>query len=243
MNNDPENIRRVHKIKKVLCVISILILISCIILIFIQKNYYKLDTAINKVQTKEKIEKIKFPSDKNNNGINDLGDILIGARQEVKNKTKYKNAYYVGGYPPISEGVCTDVVWRALRNAGYNLKTYIDKDIKDNLSDYSGSVKSIDPNIDFRRVKNQYIFFKKFATNLTLDVIPYNKSNLAFWQAGDIVVLAKPEHIAIVSDKRRIDGVPFIIHNNYLYAKEEDYLMDWSNKKRIIGHFRFPKIR
>lgn len=135
------------------------------------------------------------------------------------------------------------MVSRALKNAGYDLKTYIDNDIKDNLSNYAGSVKSIDPNIDFRRVQNQYTFFKRFATNLTIDVLPYDKNNLALWQGGDIVVLDRPEHIAIVSDKRRIDGVPFIIHNNYLYAKEEDYLLDWSNNKRITGHFRFPKIR
>lgn len=222
-------------------IIFSLLLISLTILVCIKKIYYKNPLYINKGQVEGKIEKIKFNSDKNNNGINDLDDILIGARQEVNNKTKYKSAYYIGGYPPANEGVCTDVIWRALKNAGYDLKTYIDNDIKDNLSDYSGSVKTRDPNIDFRRVKNQYVFFKKFAKNLTIDVKPYDKSNLLQWQGGDIVVLDRPEHIAIVSDKRRIDGVPFIIHNNYLYAKEEDYLLDWYKNKRIIGHFRFPK--
>lgn len=222
-------------------IIFSLLLISITILVCIKKIDYKKPLYINKGQVEEKIEKIKFNSDKNNNGINDLDDILIGARQEVINKTKYKSAYYIGGYPPDTEGVCTDVIWRALKNAGYDLKAYIDNDIKNNLSDYAGSVKTRDANIDFRRVKNQYVFFKKFATSLTTDVIPNDKSNLLQWQGGDIVVLDNAEHIAIVSDKRRIDGVPFIIHNNYLSAKEEDYLMEWYNNKRIIGHFRFPK--
>jgi uncharacterized protein len=243
MNNDPEYIKRVRTIKKIFLVIVGLLLIYCISFVIIKKLYYKAPLNTNKKQLQETIKKIQFNSDKNNNGIDDLDDILIGARQEVKNKTKYKNAYYVGGYPPADEGVCTDVVSRALKNAGYDLKTYIDNDIKNNLSNYSASVKTPDPNIDFRRVKNQYVFLKRFATNLTTDVIPNDKSNLALWQGGDIVVLDRAEHIAIVSDKRRIDGVPLIIHNNYLYAKEEDYLMVWAKNKRIIGHFRFPKIR
>ena len=38
--------------------------------------------------------------------------------------------YYSGGYPPDSEGVCTDVIWRALKNAGYSLKDMVDADMQ-----------------------------------------------------------------------------------------------------------------
>ena len=48
---------------------------------------------------------------------------------EVDRSPVYKSAYYVGGYPPATEGVCTDVVWRAFKEAGYDLKKMIDADI------------------------------------------------------------------------------------------------------------------
>jgi uncharacterized protein YijF (DUF1287 family) len=83
-------------------------------------------------------------------------------------------------------------------------------------------------------------FFEKYATSLTKVVKPYNKRNLYEWQAGDIVVLRKSEHVAIISDKRRKDGVPYVLHNASTYAKEEDMLVRWSRNGRIIGHYRFP---
>lgn len=184
-----------------------------------------------------KIEKIQCSSDKNNDGINDIDEIVSGARSEVINKTKYIGRYYNGGYPPDGEGVCTDVIWRAYKNAGYDIKSSVDSDIKNSLSDYN--IKSQDTNIDFRRVKNLLVFFKKYGDNLTTDVKPFDAQNLKQWQMGDIVVLN--EHIAIVSDKRRKDGVPYIIHNAGKYAKEEDVLMWWSKNGRIVGHFRYPK--
>ena len=185
------------------------------------------------------IEKTVVASDKDKDGITDPDDILEGARMEIQNHPQYKSAYYAGGYPPETEGVCTDVIWRALKNAGYDLKSALDKDISGNLKDYANSVTKPDPNIDFRRVKNQHVFLKKFAQNLTMDVIPYNKDNLVQWQRGDIVVL--PEHIAIISDKRRKDGVPYIIHNAVTYPMEEDKLLKWATEKKIIGHFRYYK--
>lgn len=189
-----------------------------------------------------KIEKLKFNSDKNKNGIDDLDDIITGARQEVYNKTKYKDGYYVGGYPPANEGVCTDVIWRALKHAGYDLKSAVDTDIKQNPKDYSESVVTPDSNIDFRRVKNLTVFFKKYALSLTTKVIPNDKNNLAEWQRGDIVILTKGEHIAIISNKRTSDGVPYVIHNYYPHAVESNSLLNWYKQNRIVAHFRFPKI-
>lgn len=53
--------------------------------------------------------------------MQDWEDILEGARQDVRNRPVYRNAYYRGGYPPDNEGVCTDVIWRAFKNAGYDI--------------------------------------------------------------------------------------------------------------------------
>ena len=79
------------------------------------------------------IPKIISESDYNNNGIPDSEDILIGARKDVENKPTYVSKYYAGGYPPDNEGVCTDVIWRALKEAGYNLKDIVAEDIKNNV--------------------------------------------------------------------------------------------------------------
>ncbi|MDP4182013.1 MAG: DUF1287 domain-containing protein, partial [Bacillota bacterium] len=97
---------------------------------FYQNPFYFIKGSIT-------VDNINFNSDKDKDGLNDLDDIVEGARKEIANKTKYKDAYYNGGYPPDSEGVCTDVIWRALKNAGYDFKKLIDKDINENLKDYS----------------------------------------------------------------------------------------------------------
>lgn len=210
--------------------------LTLFVIVFMFINYYLYKDLFYQFKPAIKVEKIVVNSDKDKDGISDPDDILEGARKEIKNHTTYKSAYYSGGYPPENEGVCTDVIWRAFKNAGYDLKYVMDKDIKQNLKDYSGSIEKPDPNIDFRRVKNQYVFLKKYASNLTLEVIPNNKSNLIQWQRGDIVVLAN--HIAIVSDKRRKDGVPYIIHNAETFPMEQDRLLKWFNEKKILGHFR-----
>lgn len=185
-----------------------------------------------------KIETLVCHSDRDGDGLNDQADIVEGARLEVKNHTKYRSNYYKGGYPPENEGVCTDVIWRALKNAGYLLKDDMDEDIAMNLNDYP-RINEADPNIDFRRVKNQYQFFKKYMENLTIELIPYDKENLKEWQGGDIVILSRPDHIAVISNKRRKDGVPYVIHNAYDYPREEDKLLSWQERGKIIGHFRF----
>ncbi|KNY29594.1 DUF1287 domain-containing protein [Pseudobacteroides cellulosolvens] len=186
-----------------------------------------------------KIPKILCKSDKDRDGINDLDDIIQGAKKDAKNKPVYRSKYYVGGYPPYNEGVCTDVIWRALKNAGYNLKQMIDKDIKAHRRDYFSSKRKSDPNIDFRRVSNLFVFFKKYSKNLTTKLKPYDIDNLREWQGGDIVTFKNPNHIAIVSNKRRPDGIPYLIHNGGPYTMEIDTLV--TMMPGITGHFRFPK--
>lgn len=203
-------------------------------------NKYKHDDIFYLFRPSISIETINCVSDIDGDGIDDQADIIQGARLEIKNHTKYKSNYYAGGYPPENEGVCTDVIWRALKNAGYSLKENMDKDIQSNKEDYF-RIDKIDANIDFRRVQNQYVFLKKYMINLTTEIIPNDRENLVEWQGGDIVVLTN--HIAIVSDKRRKDGVPYIIHNSYNYPKEQDKLLGWKDDNIIIGHFRFTDTK
>lgn len=176
------------------------------------------------------ITAVKSTVDFNNNGVDDYTDILNGAKLEVENKPKYDGSYWEGGYPPAGVGACTDVVWRAFKNAGYCLRGMVNADIQNNSSFYP-HIKKPDKNIDFRRTKNLKIFFERYATVLTND--PYE---IASWQPGDIVIY-NDNHIAIVSDKRNKEGLAYIIHHYSLlqHSLEEDALAS----PTITGHYRF----
>ncbi len=207
---------------------------------FLCYNHIVFQDAFFFIKREVIIDKVVCEGDIDNDGISDMDDIVQGARLEILNNTKYQSNYYEGGYPPKTEGVCTDVIWRALKNAGYDLKSNMDKDISLHTKDYIKGVVIPDPNIDFRRVKNQHVFFEKYAASFTTEVKPYNIKNLYKWQAGDIIVLRNSDHVAIVSDKRKKNGVPYIIHNSSTYPMEEYLLLKWSKDKRIVGHYRFP---
>lgn len=185
----------------VLFIITLSILVFGVIQLYqkYKKVYYAEDFGIEVILSK---------NDMDNDGIDDYTDILLGARKEAENKPKYKSAYYSGGYPPDSEGVCTDVIWRAFKNAGYNLKDMVDEDIKNNVEKYPRVAGKPDPNIDFRRVPNLKVYFERNAINLTKDL-----SKIEEWQPGDIVVFGT-SHIGIISDKRNKKGIPYLIHNS-----------------------------
>lgn len=178
------------------------------------------------------------PHDLNGNGVPTSLDILAGARGEVEKGTRYNSAYFAGGYPPDGEGACTDIIWIALEHAGYDLKAALDADIAAHPGDYPRASPP-DPNIDFRRVQNLATFFEKYSTSLTTEVKPGEVENLVEWQAGDIVVWGHPyEHIGVISNRRRPDGVPLVIHNGGPTARENDAIRYWPGE--ITHHFRFP---
>lgn len=175
------------------------------------------------------IETLVSTSDYDGDGVDDYRDIMLGARADAENAPMYKSAYYDGGYPPAEEGVCTDVVWRAFKEAGYSLKDMVDSDIAENPEDYPAA-NNPDPNIDFRRVRNLHVFFEKYAERLTLD-----PSDIADWQPGDIVIFGSDKHIGIVSEIRNRRGYTYIIHNGGQKDREEDYF----GRMEVTGHYRF----
>ena len=181
------------------------------------------------------IETIVSKTDYDNDGTDDYTDILQGAKIEAENKPTYKSAYYGGGYPPDNEGVCTDVIWRALKNAGYTLKDMVDKDIKENISKYPRIAGKPDPNIDFRRVPNLKVYFERNHIVLTTDL-----SKIEQWQPGDIVVFGST-HIGIISDKRNAKGIPYLIHNGGQPIREEDFLETYDKYEPISGHYRLKE--
>lgn len=162
------------------------------------------------------------------NGVDDYTDLCLGARADAKKHPKYDGKYWENGYPPDEIGVCTDVVWRAFRQAGYSLRAMVDADVRARPEAYP-KIEKPDPNIDFRRVVNLKVFFEGNATTVTLD-----PKDLAAWQPGDIVIF-EDRHIAIVSDKRNKEGIAYIIHNGGQPKREEDALC----RMQISGHYRF----
>ena len=220
--------------KKVVKKILIIVLLFFLIILFAFNKNYLYPKHKKAYYAKDfDIEVIKSNNDTNGNGIDDYTDILNGAKKEAKIKPKYKSTYYAGGYPPDNEGVCTDTIWRAFKNAGINIKDLIDKDIEENIDLYPRVTGKQDRNIDFRRVKNLKVFFERFAINLTKN--PYD---IKEWMPGDIVIFEE-SHIAIISDKRNKEGIPYIIHNAGQPLREEDALLKWNKKSPITGHFRF----
>lgn len=165
--------------------------------------------------------------------LSSIEKLILGARKDAIAMPAYISAYYSGGYPPDNEGTCTDLVWRAFKEAGILLKDLVDEDIKNNRSNYS-HIQFRDPNIDFRRVQNLTVYFKNNAEVLTTDI--YDTSE---WKAGDIVVFGKDEHIGIVSDIRNDNDIPYLIHNNDQPLREEDRLEYGYYTMGITGHYRF----
>ncbi len=167
--------------------------------------------------------------------------IVIGAREEVDNRTVYDASYvamhYPGGDVAPERGACTDMVIRALRRAGYDLQQLIHEDMKGNIHLYPmlWGLEAPDTNIDHRRVPNQICFLNRHAQSLTTSVEPGNMSE---WRWGDIVYWRFPDgqdHCGILSDRKNLQDVPLVFHNACI-AKEEDCLTRWE----ITGHFRYP---
>ena len=218
--------------KQTIFVLLFVLLLIATILAF---GAYYFNLIPNKTYTAEDfgIKTVKCDIDFNNNGIDDFTDLVLGARADAENKPRYDGAYYEGGYPPDDIGVCTDVVWRAFKNAGFDLKQMVDNDILERKNAYT-QIEEADPNIDFRRVRNLHVFFEKYAVSLTCD-----KEKISDWQAGDIVIFGEDKHIGIVSDKRNSDGHTYIIHNGGQPKREEDYL----KHGKITAHYRFDTAK
>lgn len=220
---------------KFLKVLLILVIILLLVAIIATTTYVIWTKQSNRVVYYAKdfgIEVLKSKNDEDGDGIDDYTDILEGAKLEAERKPRYKSEYYVGGYPPDDEGVCTDVIWRALKNAGYSLKEMVDEDIKNNVEKYPRVEGKPDPNIDFRRVPNLKVYFERNQISLTT-----NLNKIEEWQPGDIVAFGK-SHIGIISDKRNKQGIPFLLHNGGQPLREENILETYNNYEKISGHYR-----
>lgn len=219
--------------KKFFTALACLFVVAAIALALLPGSFPQLASIIKSEKTNADfgIAPCVSSVDMDGDGVDDQTDILEGAKAYVATKPQYKSAYYEGGYPTDGYGVCTDVVAQALLAAGYELRTLVDEDIHQAPEAY-GYITP-DSNIDFRRVPNLNVYFSRHAITLTTDV-----NDIEAWQGGDIVVFEN--HVGIVSDKRNLKGVPYVIHHYIKGQKnyEEDIL--WCYGK-IVGHYRVSK--
>ena len=211
--------------RKMILVIAILALIASVGLL---SNYNLLPAGKYSCEDFG-ISVITSAVDFDNDGTDDYTDILLGARKDAENHPRYDGRYFDTGYPPENIGVCTDVIWRAFRNAGYDLRRMVDQDIIRYPDDYPTTQR--DSNIDFRRVRNLRVFFDRYAEKLTTSL-----SQTDQWQPGDIVVFNDGDHIGIVSDIRNGKGQPYFIHNGGQPIREEDFL---KRNPVITAHYRW----
>jgi uncharacterized protein YijF (DUF1287 family) len=155
--------------------------------------------------------------DADKDGIPDPVDILIGGKKTVLDAAPYTGGYvgipYPNGDVPRNTGVCSDVIVRALRNAGFDLQKLVHEDILARKSAYPFIVRP-DTNIDQRRVRTLRPWFEAHWEKLSPDLTDLRTP----WLPGDVVFLDTlrepgPDHIGIVSDVEGDGAKPFIINS------------------------------
>ena len=229
--------------KEVKRTIIIIILIIFILIAVVGIRYYH-DLAEDLVPIKEKKEYYTISdfgfinehanNDQNKNDIDDIEDIIIGEEKVIEYNPKYVSTYYQNGYAPKNEGVCTDVIWYAFNEAGYDLKKLISQDIQNTKKKNTYGVLYPDPNIDFRRVSNQEIFLMRYGE--TLDTDMYSIGN---FMPGDILTFDDSAHIAMVGEKYNKNGVPYLVQNRDETQKETEEDRLEKNEMKVTGHYRF----
>lgn len=181
-------------------------------------------------------------NDADGDGIPDTLDLLIGGKKAVLNGAAYTEGYRKISYPngdlPRSEGVCTDVIIRALRNAGIDLQQRVHLDIKRARKAYP-MVRRPDANIDHRRVRTLLPFFKRHFTRLPAD--PGNGASSLL--PGDIVFMntmgdKRPDHIGIISDRLGPSKKPLVINSWTVGYRTSE--MDLLSFVPVTHHFRLP---
>jgi len=164
--------------------------------------------------------------DADGDGIADSVDVLLGAKKTVLLRSAYKETApklsYPGGDVPAEMGVCTDVIVRALRNAGIDLQKAVFEDAGAAPKAYPG-IRKRNPSLDHRRVRNLAVYFERHWRPIT---------SAAKLLPGDVVLLDTfpsrpgPDHIGIVSDTAGPSGSPLVVNawTNGFVTDEMDLL-------------------
>jgi uncharacterized protein len=193
-------------------------------------------------------------NDWDSDGISDSEDIIQGAVFEINKEVQYSTEYnricflnsaeqdtlvYPNGDINPQYGVCTDLIIRAFRNAGFDLQSLIHQDATQNPKLYP-KIEKPNQYLDHRRVDNLTSFFQNHAQILSLEIGPKYYSR---WKPGDVVIIklgkGKRDHIALVSDSLNGNNKPYFIHNDGITCYYDGFNdLDW----QIVGHYRFGGV-
>jgi len=221
------------------------------------KKKYQPSTALAEVLPRFRLidmNDLEIRTDKDNDGINDQEDILLGVKKQLSvpavnifTEGIDETNYYAGGDPPADLATSTDIIARAFLEAGFILKDLVYEDISNNFNEYplrkNWGQTTCDPNIDYRRIQNMEIFFSRNALSLDIIFDENLPENLDSWFPGDIVFFDMnrdgfTDCASIISDSTTRDGIPKIIYN-YIepgYTVEEDIIKE----RTVTGHYRYP---
>jgi uncharacterized protein YijF (DUF1287 family) len=174
--------------------------------------------------------------DRDGDGIVDPLDIALGARKLLHNGARYLERYVSIGYPggdvPRTEGVCSDTVIRALRNAGIDLQKEVHEDILRDPGAYP-MVEKVDASINHRRVRTILPWFQRHFTTLPPSA-PYLPGDIVFFDT--FPTRPGPDHLGVVSDTLSPTGRPLIINNWTDGATDAE--MDLLSFVPVTHHFR-----
>ncbi|MBA3455902.1 MAG: DUF1287 domain-containing protein [Deltaproteobacteria bacterium] len=186
----------------------------------------------------------KKNADADRDGIPDALDILIGAKKTVLNADAYTEGYVTIPFPlgdvPREMGVCTDVVIRAVRNAGVDLQKALYDDIKRAPKAYPMVKGRANPHIDQRRVKTLLPYFVRHWEAHT----PRFDDPEDPLRPGDVIFMdtfpskAGPDHIGILSDRLDDQGLPLVINNWTVGTVTAE--MDLLTFVPVLHRFRLP---
>jgi uncharacterized protein YijF (DUF1287 family) len=175
--------------------------------------------------------------DRDGDGIVDRLDVLLGAKKLLYNGARYVERYvsipYPNGDVPRGEGVCSDTVIRALRNAGLDLQREVHEDILRAPRAYP-MVEKVDASINHRRVRTLLPWFVRHWQTL-----PRGASYLP----GDVVFFDTfpqrdgPDHLGVVADDVAPSGRPYVINNWTEGATDAE--MDLLSWVPVTHHFRW----
>ena len=102
--------------------------------------------------------------DSDGDGIPDQVDIAMGAVKADLNNAAYDDGYYLipkkNGDVPRDRGCCSDVVIRALRNAGIDLQSALQADYQMAKRAYP-FIRTPNASIDHRRIRNLVVYFSR----------------------------------------------------------------------------------